>query len=216
VTAIYLAVTLAFVWALGVNDLTTSQAVAAKVMSLRFGPSGATAISALVVVSCLGAINGMMFAGARVFYAFGEHHPTFRWLGVWDDKKNVPMRALVVQALVTLGLVIGFGFMKEGFKGLVVFTGPFYWGFIGLVGLALIVLRWRGQSGNATYRAPLYPLPPLLLLASGTAMAASSIQYALQQRSALALWAVGAGWAAAVVISGAIVGLIDHRARRGS
>ena len=40
----------------------------------------AEAISLLVVVSCLGTINGMIFAGARVFYALGEHHPTFRWL----------------------------------------------------------------------------------------------------------------------------------------
>ena len=36
---------------------------------------------------------------------------------------------------MTLALVGGFGIMKEGFKGLVVFTGPFYWGFIGMVGL---------------------------------------------------------------------------------
>lgn len=215
VTAIYLAVNLAFVWALGVGDLTSSQAVAAKVMSLRFGQIGASAISALVVISCLGAINGMIFAGARVFYALGEHHPTFRWLGVWNASKGVPLRSLFVQTLVTVALVGGFGAMREGFKGLVIFTGPFYWGFIGLVGPALIALRQRrGEDSN--YRVPLYPLPPLILLASGAVMAWAAVQYVLQQRSALALWGVGALWACAVVLSGIVVGLLDWRARKAS
>src|SRR5262249_3715249 len=159
------------------------------------GPAGAVAISVLVVVSCLGAINGMMFAGARVFYALGEHHPTFRWLGVWDHRKGVPMRSLVVQTLVTLGLVIGLGWPSDGFKALVVFTGPFYWGFIGLVGLALIGLRRRTDGAHAHYRVPLYPAVPLLLFASGTTMAGAAVQYVLQQREAISLWAVGACWA---------------------
>ena len=57
-------------------------------LALRFGGLGATAISVLVVISCLGTINGMIFAGSRVFYALGEHHPTFRWLGVWNASKR--------------------------------------------------------------------------------------------------------------------------------
>jgi APA family basic amino acid/polyamine antiporter len=212
VTVVYLAVTLAFVWSLGVNGLTTSQAVAAKAMSLRFGPSGATAISALVVISCLGTINGMMFAGARVFYAMGANHPTFRWLGVWDATKGVPLRSLIVQTVVTLGLVAGFGAMREGFKGLVIFTGPFYWGFIGLVGAALIVLRYH-RHDDGTYRVPLYPLPPLILLASGAVMTWSAVQYVIQQRSVATLWGVGAMWACAVVLVGALVGRVDRRIR---
>jgi len=214
VTAIYLAVNLAFLWVLGVGGVTASNAVAAKVMSLRFGPAGSIAISLLVVISCLGTINGMMFAGARVFYALGEHHPTFRWLGVWDEAKGVPLRSLLVQTLVTLLLVAGFGYMREGFKGLVIFTGPFYWGFIGLVGIALIVLRLRGASGAGSYRVPLYPIVPLLLFASGTVMACCAVQYVVAQRAHVAMWSVGAGWAAGVIVAGAIVGFIDWRARR--
>lgn len=212
VTAIYLAVNLAFLRVLGVGGVVDAHAVAAKVMAFRFGAAGSMAISLLVVVSCLGTINGMMFAGARVFYALGEHHPTFRWLGVWNSERQVPMRALVVQTLVTLALVVGFGFMKEGFKGLVVFTGPFYWGFIGLVGLALIFLRRQGR-GSVTYQTPFFPLLPLLLFVSGTAMAGSAVHYVLQQRTALALWGVGACWAAAVVVSGVIAGIVDYQTR---
>src|SRR6185436_1954233 len=105
---------------------------------LRFGGWGSRAISLLVVVSCLGGINGMLFTGARVYYALGTHHPTFRWLGDWNGASGVPLRSLAVQTLVTLGLVIGFGIYPGGFGKLVVFTGPFYWGFIALVGIALV------------------------------------------------------------------------------
>jgi amino acid transporter len=212
VTAIYLAVNLGFLWTMGVGGLANSQAVAAKVMSMRFGPAGAVAISLLVVVSCLGTINGMMFAGARVFYALGEHHPAFRWLGVWDERKGVPLRSLVVQTLVTLALIAGFGLFPGGFKGLVIFTGPFYWGFIGLVGPALIVLRWRRAIASA-YRAPLFPILPLLLAASGAAMTWAAGHYVWSQRTSVALWTVGAWWAIGVIVGGLIVGCIDWRAR---
>jgi amino acid transporter len=214
VTAIYLAMTLSLLWVLGIGELVRSQAVAAKLMELRFGTSGSLAISLLVVISCLGSINGMMFAGARVFYALGEQHPTFRWLGVWNERKGIPMRSLVVQTLVTLGLVLGFGLYEEGFKGLVIFTGPIYWGFIGLVGIALIVLRSRLSPEEAGYRAPFHPLLPIVLFASSAAMAASAALYIVQQRGNLALWSVGAWWAAGVVATGIIVGIIDWRARR--
>lgn len=215
VMTIYLAVNAAFLWVFGVGGLTAAQAVAAQVMALRFGPAGATLISLLVVISCLGAINGMTFTGSRVYYALGEQHPTFRWLGVWDQHKGIPLRSLLLQAAVTVLLVFGFGRYPGGFKSLVVFTGPFYWGFIGLVGLALIRLRRWPTTARAAdaYRVPLYPLAPLVLTASGMAMVVAAGQYAIAQRSSLALWTVGAWWAAGVVSSGFILGLVDHRAR---
>ena len=36
---------------------------------------------------------------------------------LWDASKGVPLRSLMVQTLVTVGLVAGFGAMREGFKG---------------------------------------------------------------------------------------------------
>jgi hypothetical protein len=73
-------------------------------------------------------------------------------------------------------------------------------------------LRSRRQAN--TYRVPLYPLVPLLLLASGGAMAFSAVLYVLAQRTEAALWIVGAGWALGVISVGILVGLIDWRVRR--
>jgi len=208
VSGTYVLVTLAFLHTLGVGGLGGAKAVAAEIMSLRFGALGAKAISLLVVISCLGAINGTLFAGARVYYALGTEHPTFRWLGAWDERKGVPLRSLFAQAAVTLGLVIGFGLYPQGFERLVIFTGPFYWGFIGLVGIALLVLRSRGATATATYRVPLYPFTPLLFAASSAAMVYAAVDYAIKKGS------VEGWWAGAVVIVGLVVGFIDYRARR--
>src|SRR5262245_30708239 len=188
VAGIYIAVNLAFLYALGIDGLSHSQAAAADVLSMRLGSYGARAISLLVVVSCLGAINGMLLTGARVFYALGANHPTFRWLGAWNDRLGVPLRSLVMQTLITLALVIGFGRDRDNFERLVVFTAPFYWGFIALVGIALIVLRLRRDGAPASYRAPWYPLTPLVFAITSWEMARSAAVFAFQQGATGAWW----------------------------
>ena len=207
VVGIYLLVNLAFIHALGVEGVARSEAVAADVLSMRMGDYGARAISLLVVVSCLGAVNGMLLTGSRVFYALGTHHPTFRWLGSWNERTGVPLRSLVMQTVVTLGLVIACR-EKQGFERLVVFTAPFYWGFIALAAVALILLRWRGATAGATYRVPLFPLTPIVFAVSSGAMVYSGLVYAYSQRSMESLWGL------AVVVSGIVVGWIDWLARR--
>jgi amino acid transporter len=208
VAAIYLAVTVAFVHALGVGGLTQSTAVAADVLALRFGTAGSTAISLLVIVSCLGAINGMLFTGARVYYALGTDHPVFRWLGTWDGVSGVPLRSLLVQSAVTVVLVIAFGLYPGGFERLVVFTAPFYWGFIALVGVALVVLRFRGRGPATLFRVPLYPVTPAIFFLSCAAMVYASLKYSWQNLA----WEVV--WAVIVVLAGLIVGWLDYRAFR--
>ena len=135
--------------------------------SARFGPWGARAISLLICISCLGAMNGMIFTGARVCYALGKGlalrlaRPVERALGV-------PIRATLMQAAVTIALVIGFGLRAGGLKSLVIFTSPFFWGFFVLVGPALIVLRDREPDHPRLFRLPLFPiLPAIFCLSSG-------------------------------------------------
>jgi amino acid transporter len=207
VVLIYVIVNQAFLHALGVEGLAVSRAVAAQVLQQRFGNRGGQAISLLVVISCLGGINGMLFTGARVYYALGTHHPIFRWLGTWNLQSGVPLRSLIVQTLVTLGLVIGFGLYPGGFDRLVVFTGPFYWGFIALVGVALVVLRLRGGL-TATFRVPLYPVTPILFSLTSGAMVYAAIDYAVRNLAWEALWA------GIVLASGLAVGVFDWLARR--
>jgi APA family basic amino acid/polyamine antiporter len=213
VMTIYLAVTAAFLYALGVGGLANSKAVAAEVVSQSVGSWGGKAISVLVVVSCLGAINGTIFTGARVYYALGTYHPGFRWLGKWQDSRGVPLRALLAQGIATLALVAAFGGMPRSFDLVVAYTTPFYWGFIALVAMGLIVLRQRQRSADLPYRVPLYPLTPVVFALSSCAMVVSALQYLYSQEA----WKAAAptGWTLFVVLSGLAAGFVDWRMRRG-
>jgi basic amino acid/polyamine antiporter, APA family len=190
VTAIYLLLNIAFARGLGLAAFLSSQGVASDVLSARFGPWGARGISLLICVSCLGAINGMTFTGARVCYALGLKDPLFAWLGKWNQQLGVPIRATVMQAAVTIALVIAFGLREGGFKSLVIFTSPFFWGFFVLVGLALIILRDREPDRPRLFRLPLFPILPAIFCLSSGFMMLSSIDYVSRNLAWEASWAV--------------------------
>jgi amino acid transporter len=196
VVGIYLLGNGAFIRALGFEGFVRSGAVAADIMRLRFGDGGGRFISALVCVSCLGALNGMILTGSRIYYAVGVEHPLYRWLGRWDERRGAPARSLRLQAAVTLALVFALGLSRDGFNRLVIFTAPLFWGFLLLAGLSLFVLRHTDPAIERPYRVAAYPLTPSLFCASALFMACASTRYAWSNRTPEALWTaaiVGAG-----------------------
>ncbi len=190
VTAIYVLVNVAFVSALSFEGLRKSQAVAADVMRQAWGDKGARLISCLVCITTLGAINGQIFAGARIYYAFGRDHRQFGWLGRWNAKTNTPTASLIVQGVVCLAPIVVFGLYEEGFKRMVIYTTPVFFFFFLLVAVALIILRRRDPDWPRPFRVPLYPFVPALFAAISLFMLYSSLEYGWNHRSPEALWSV--------------------------
>jgi amino acid transporter len=190
VTGIYVLVNLAFAHALGFAGFAGAKAVAAEVLRLRFGGWGGRAISVLICISALGAINGLIFTGARITYAMGRDHRIYAWLGQWSERRGTPVRSLVIQAGMTLALMIAFGW-KSGFGAMVNFTTPVFWIFFLLVGLTVFVLRWREPGVERPYRVPLYPVLPILFCASSLFMLHASVTYAMEIRSVEAMVSMG-------------------------
>jgi len=208
VAVVYIAVNLAFVHALGLEGLRRSDAVAYDVLSLSIGPRAGQLISALICITALGGINGMVFTGARIFYAVGTDHRLFAWLGRWSSLKDTPVRPLVIQAAVAVGMIVGFGLNQkgsEGFNNSVAFTAPTFYLFLFLVGVALFVLRARGHSADAS-RVPLYPLLPLLFCLFSTFMFYNGLLYAYQQTP----WGLVAT-AAVLLIGGGLAFWVENR-----
>jgi amino acid transporter len=190
VVAIYVVGNYAFLRALGYEGFARSGAVAADVMRVRFGAAGSRSISALVCVSCLGALNGMILTGARIYYAVGNDHPLYEWLGKWDARRDTPARSLWLQAAATLALVAGLGLDRDAFERMVVFTEAVFWSFLTLAGLSLFVLRWREPDAPRPYRVAGYPLTPAVFGAACLFMVYASARYAWTRRTAAALWAI--------------------------
>ncbi len=190
VAVIYVVVNLAFVHALGLTGA-RSPTVAADVLRLALGPAASIALSLLICISALGAINGEIFTGSRIYYAMGTDHRLYSWLGRWNARRGAPLASLLIQGVITLSLVVGFGLTQKGFESMVLFTTPGFWCFLMLVAVSVFILRRRDPTIERPVRVPLYPLTPIIFCMSSGFMVYTSIDYALRNRSWEAFWAIG-------------------------
>jgi amino acid transporter len=216
VAALYILVTLAFVYALGFEGLRQSKAVAVDVVQPALGLWGSRAISTLICISALGAINGMIFTGSRIYYAMGTEHRLFAWLGRWDSRREAPIRTLLIQAAVTVALVIGFGQNERGFENSVIFTAPPFWIFLFLTGLTIFVLRYRDPDRPRPYRVPLYPITPIIFCISNGFMIYKSVTYAWKAQSNWSVLGVEINWIfvlSAVAAVGLVLSFFDTEPR---
>jgi amino acid transporter len=207
VTGIYLTVNFAFVRLIGLQAVRGSSAVAADAVSAAIGPLGGRVVSALVCVSCLGAINGMIFTGARIYYATGTEHPLFRYLGAWNARLGTPLRSLVLQAITTLAAVVwlGLGDGEKAFEKLLIFTAPVFWFFIACSAVALFVLRFTDAQTPRPYRVLAYPFTPIIFTGSCLFMLYASCRYAWDHLS------TEAGVGIALLLLGVVLSWVERR-----
>jgi basic amino acid/polyamine antiporter, APA family len=109
VMGIYVLMNVAFLYALGLGGLASSQAVAVDAVSGVLSTLGQSVIGALICISALGAVSALIFTGSRIAYAIGQDYPLFAFLGQWHPESETPMRALVVQALLSSLMIIILG-----------------------------------------------------------------------------------------------------------
>jgi amino acid transporter len=153
---LYMLVNGAFLYTLGFEGLAASQAVATDTIATAFPVVGARLISVLVCISALGAVNGLTFAGARISYAMGVDYRFFRGLGRWDPERGIPARALLLQGLISIILILAFG----SFVDTLLYMAPVVYAFYLGTNLAVVVLRFKEPQVERPYRVLGYPLTP--------------------------------------------------------
>jgi APA family basic amino acid/polyamine antiporter len=206
ITAIYLLVVLAMLYGLGFDALAGSQAVGADVMTAGFGPPGGVLIGLVVALTTLTSINATMLVGARTNYSLGRDWPIVSFMSRWDGRRDAPVRAFFVQGAIALAL-IGLGTIeKAGVQTMVEFTAPVFWFFFLLTGVALFVLRFRDPQRPRPFKAPGYPILPLVFVCTCGYLLYSSVTYA-HSRNAL-------HWGAYLMAGGLIAWLIARFAPR--
>ncbi len=177
ITALYLLVNFAYLRVLGLEGMAASDAVAADMMRAVFAEGGAVFISLLVALAAVTSANATVFTGARTNYALGRDFPAFSFLGRWNGNSGTPVNALLAQGVVAL-LLIGLGaWTRGGFASIVEYTAPVFWFFFLLVGIALMVLRYREPNTERPFRVPFYPLTPILFCLTSGYLLYSSLAY---------------------------------------
>jgi amino acid transporter len=202
VTVLYLAINYAYVRGLGFQGVAKSETVAADLMKVYFGATGANIISAIVCLAALTSINATIIAGARSNYALGRDWPLFRWMGRWDDRTDAPRNSLYVQGAFALALVVA-GAFTDQVKTMIEYTSPVFWFFFMMTGVALFVLRARDPGAPRPFKVPLYPLTPAIFVLTCAYLLYSSLAYVK-----------GGAWAGVGVLAVGLVLLLLGSGRR--
>ena len=161
VTVLYLLVNGAFLYTLGYRGLATSKAVATDCVSMVFPKIGGQLIGALVCISALGAVNGLIFTGARISYGLGAEHRAFGILGRWHGRTGTPIWALSVQGAIAVALIVIFG----SFVDTILYTATAVYSFYLATSLSVIVLRYKEPKAERPYRVTGYPVTTLAFCA---------------------------------------------------
>ena len=173
VVVLYVLANLAYVAVLPLAEIQRApqNRVAVAVMNAIFGRPGVLAMAAAIMISTFGCNNGLILAGARVYYAMARDRLFFRRTAA-INRQNVPAAALVAQAIWTVLLTLPRTVTTDAASGAVTY-GNVYTQlleyivsadlvFYVLLVVAVMVLRKRRPEAARPYRTWGYPLVPIL------------------------------------------------------
>ncbi|HSR14684.1 MAG TPA: amino acid permease [Gemmatimonadales bacterium] len=159
VAVLYVVVVAAYTWLLPAERLAASPLVASDAMTVVVGSAGAGFVAAAILVSTLGANNGIVFTSVRIPYAMAEEGLFFRWAARLNPRTRSPVLTLLVQGGVAIALTLTGSYVQ--LATYVVFVSFLFYA---LSAAAVIVLRRREPHMPRPYRAWGYPVTPLLFI----------------------------------------------------
>jgi APA family basic amino acid/polyamine antiporter len=139
-------------------EYSAEDCVGTAVAGMIVGNKGAILMALAIMISTFGCNNGLILAGARIYYAMARDGLFFRNVGRLN-RAHVPGVALVVQGVWTCILCLS-GTYSQLLDFLIFAVLVFYI----LTIFGLIVLRFRRPQMERPYRAFGYPYLPVLYL----------------------------------------------------
>ena len=187
VTVCYIALNAAYFHLLPPAAIAVSPRVAATAADAVFARGGGAFVSALVAVSTLGALNGIILAGPRVYLAMARDGLLWKWASAIHPSFRSPHRAIALQAMWAVVLVA-----SGSYRAL--FTRVVYTEWIFFALMAVGVMRLRARADYAPkYRTPWYPYIPIVFVVASLYIVANQI-VSEPMESLVGLLRVGAGW----------------------
>jgi APA family basic amino acid/polyamine antiporter len=173
VTIIYVSANLMYLNALPLDKLAfpTDDRVAVSAAQSIFPHSGTYIIAALIMVSTFGCNNGLILAGARVYYTMAKDGLFFKSAGKLN-RAAVPQVALWVQCIVASiwSLSGKYGDLLDMISFVVVL-------FYMLTIAGIFILRKKRPDAERPYKAFGYPVLPILYILMGLAFCMLLIIY---------------------------------------
>lgn len=165
VTIIYVSANVVYTAVLPLHDIATAEKdrVAVAASHVIFGNVGTIIIALMIMVSTFGCNNGLILAGARVYYTMAKDGLFFKKTGTLN-KNAVPEFALWIQCLVASILCLSgkYGDLLDMISFVVV---VFYM----LTIIGIFILRVKRPDAERPYKAFGYPVLPAIYILMGLA-----------------------------------------------
>ena len=156
---LYVGVSIAVLYVLGLPAVGKSSLVAADAMRVVLGPVGGALLTVAVLVSTLGCNHGIVFTAARIPYAMAIRGNFFAWAGRLSRRHATPNTALVVQGCWAALLAVS-GTYNQLVTYMVFVSFLFY----ALSCAAVLWLRRREPGLPRPYRTWGYPVTPVVFI----------------------------------------------------
>lgn len=176
VVVLYLLANIAYIASLPFSEIQNApqNRVAVAMMRAIFGTPGVLAMAAAIMISTFGCDNGLILAGARVYYAMARDNLFFGKVGT-TNRFHVPAFALMVQAiwtgLLTLPRTVttnpqngarSFGNVYTELLEYIISADLIFYL---LLVAAVLVLRRKNPTAERPYRTWGYPIIPIVSIA---------------------------------------------------
>jgi APA family basic amino acid/polyamine antiporter len=173
VTVIYIAANLMYLSVLPLNAIANAPAdrVAVAASNVIFGNIGTYVIAVMIMISTFGCNNGLILAGARVYYTMAQDGLFFKNAGKLN-KNAVPEWALWAQCIVAGLLCLSgrYGDLLDMVSFIVVI-------FYILTIIGIFILRKKRPEMERPYKAFGYPVLPAIYILMGTCFCVLLIIY---------------------------------------
>jgi len=159
VTVLYVAVNYIYLYTLPMNELSGVVRIAEKAASVLFGGMAGALVSAAVVVSTFGALNGVILTGPRVYYAMAKDKLFFKQVAKVHPRYKTPGVSILIQAVWACLLTLS-GTYEQLFTYVTFATIVFY---IFAV-TSVFTLRKKHPDLPRPYKTWGYPWLPILFI----------------------------------------------------
>jgi APA family basic amino acid/polyamine antiporter len=172
VIAVYAIFNIAIFKSLPLEQIISSKTPAADAAVELFGSNGAIFITAGIMVSVFGALNGFLMTGARVPYAMGEKNmlPFSNMLSKIHPKFQTPANSLAVQGALAVIYIMSGTF--NTLTDLLVFV---LWIFFVMGVYGVFILRKKYPQEKGLYKVPFYPVTPIIGIVGGAYILISTV-----------------------------------------
>ncbi|MFB3923554.1 MAG: APC family permease [Terriglobia bacterium] len=187
VAFIYLALNIAFIYALPLESLKGVVAVGAQSAGALFGEAGGNVFSLVMAVGILSCVSAMVIVGPRVYYAMAQDGCFFRGAASVHPSWQTPVQAILYQTLASAVMIL-----TGTFERLMYYIGFALILFAALATAGLFRLRRRPGWKRLPAVDWGYPLVPGLFVTMSAWMLAYTL-FLRPRESALALLTVASG-----------------------